>query len=104
MTKIVDSKKTSYEKLANTLEQIKTLENLAKEYRIECLEDMTKNGIDKMATSIGTFTIFSTTSWKFSQAVKNAESKLKVLKEKEKETGKAKAEQTQSVKFTSLKD
>ena len=93
-------KSNVYEQLANAIIDLKAQENYVDELRKKCLDDMKIKGFDKIENEMGLYTVYQTATWKFSQNVKDAEAKLKNLKEKEKEDGTATKLVSDTVKFT----
>jgi hypothetical protein len=60
-------------------------------------------GVDKVETTEGTFTMYKTTKWMFSEKVGAKEAEVEALKAVEKETGIATANFTESMRFTPVK-
>lgn len=67
------------------------------ELKAKIKEGMTAAGADRIETNQGTFSIFKTTRYEYSPAVK-------ALQEEEKEKGIAKANVSETFKFTPLKE
>lgn len=77
--------------------QIKALEDEAEEMKPQIVEYMAKEGVDKLPTSAGNFTVSETSRWKFSPAVEK-------LQEEEKQKGIAKKVVITMLKFTAKKN
>lgn len=74
----------------------KDLEVKMEELKPEIIAFLEEQGVDKLPTNLGTFTISPFTTWKYSEAVKE-------LQETEKATGIAKKVVSNSLRFTGPK-
>lgn len=67
------------------------------------VEDMTRNGEMSKDTIYGKFTVYTTTSYTYTDAVKKLEEKVKIAKVKEEQKGLATKKETPSLRFTLAK-
>lgn len=58
-----------------------------------------KEGIDKAESEYGTFSVISIPRWSYTEAVKTEESRIKELKKREREEGKAERQATTSLRY-----
>lgn len=91
--------KEQFQEYAHIKNQIKDLTAEAKELEPQLREAMVEAGADKVKTEFGSFIITNRKSWTYSDAVKEAEAKVKELKAKEEANGTAKAEEKESLMF-----
>lgn len=92
-------------KYADLYDQEKLIKEEREKLREQIVEDFRKNGIESETTDVGTFTRFTrTTSWEYSDKVKQKEEKLKLDKIKEQEKGVATPKTIETLKFTPNQD
>ncbi len=84
--------------------QIKELEGKRDQVKVEIIEGFHKEGIDKVESDFGRFTIANRTSYTYSEKVKTLETKVKLQKIKEEETGVAEPRVTEYLVFAAKKD
>lgn len=84
--------------------QIKELEGKRDTIKLEIIDGFHKEGIDKVESDYGRFTIANRTSYTYSEKVKALETKVKLQKIKEEETGVAEARNTEYLVFAPKKD
>ncbi len=84
--------------------QIKDLEAQRAAIKPELVEQFSTQGIEKMESDIGTFSIVRISSWKYSKKVVEQEEKLKIAKVREQEKGIAKASVSETIRFQQKKD
>lgn len=85
--------------------QEKELQSKIKELAPQILKSIDDSGADKVELSeYGSFSLVTTKKWKYSEAVKTAETVLEQLQEKEKADGTATFEENKQLKFFALKE
>ena len=85
-------------------EKLKSLEAKKEELREQIVNEMKVKKVDKVESDLGLFTIGRRLSWKFTEAVKKIEEKLKIAKAKEQEKGIATSSVTEYLVFTKPKE
>lgn len=96
--------------------KIRDLEKEKKELSGKCFQEMKLNELKQVKNPLGTFSIMERKSWTYSETVKSQEEQLatqiaelnktagiKELKTKEEESGVAKAEVSESLRFQLIK-
>lgn len=92
-----------YEEYASVDAQIKALELKKEQLRPHIIQMMIDDGIDKLETALGKFSITKLKKWVYSEAVNELADKLKAAKAREESTGDATFEETDSLRFTAAK-
>ena len=92
-----------YEKYALLDSQIKLLTEQKDAVKVEILEDMQKRGAESEKHSLGKFTVTKLKKWIYPGVVKEKEEEVKALKAKFESTGEATYEESDSLRFTSVK-
>lgn len=87
--------------LINT--QIKVLTNQKDELKVQIIQDFITQGIDKVETGLGKFTISKLKSWTYPEYVESANEAYKTLKAKAEQTGEATYSESKSLHFTPSK-
>jgi len=75
-----------------------------KELSMEIVENFDAIGKTKQPTSLGTFSLASRKSWKYSPAIEEAEEVVEKMKGEEQQRGVAQYEETRYLKFSSVKE
>lgn len=91
------------EKYALVDAQIKALTNQKDELKVQIVQDFIAQGIDKVETGLGKFTISKLKTWTYPGYVEDANETYKTLQEKSKLTGEAKYTESESLRFTPSK-
>lgn len=92
-----------YEEYAVLNAQIKDLKNKQDELRSVILESMVATGVDKIATSVGSFSVSKLKSWTYTPATVQMLEDIKAVKATEESTGEATFEEKPSLRFTQIK-
>lgn len=90
----------SYSKLNR---EIELLEEKKEKLKIDIIEEMEKEEVDKINAEYGTFFFSIRKSWKYSDAVKKLADKLSEKKKEEEQTGTAEATESKSLTFRPTK-
>lgn len=93
-----------YTKYVELEKQLAIIEEEKKSLREQILADLSKRGVEKDETEVGTFTVCRKTTWAYTDAAKKLKDKVKLAEIDEQERGKAKATVTEYIKFTEKKD
>jgi hypothetical protein len=92
-----------YEEYAVLDAEIAALELKKEQLRPFILQKMIDEGIDKMETSVGKFSISKRKTWTYPEEVMEIGEEFKSAKAKAESTGEATYEETESLRFTSAK-
>lgn len=76
-------------------EEYKLLEEKRRRLREKIVISLKKDGVDKVESDFGSFTIAHRLSWVYSKAIGKIEEKLKIAKTKEQQKGLAKSSETE---------
>lgn len=79
--------------------EYKELEARKQALRLEILNEMNKEKMQKVDTDFGSFTVCTKKSWKYTPAVSALEEKLKIARIKEQDRGVAKAVESEYLLF-----
>ncbi len=96
--------KTLIKKYSNLRLKIKELEEQEQELRVEILDEMDKNKLDKVESEYGNFTVGRRKTWVYSKKVEALEERVKIAKYKEQEEGVAESKETQYLVFKAQND
>lgn len=94
---------TVLEEYAVVDSQMKELELKKAGLRTKVLEELVAAGVEKVATTLGTFTMSPVKKWSYPEAVSEKEEEVKALKAKLESTGEATYTETPSFRFTGVK-
>jgi hypothetical protein len=83
--------------------QIKNLNNRKDELQQMIIEQLISDGIEKVETGVGKFTISKLKTWEYPGYVINANEEYKALKAKAESTGEATFVESESLRFTPIK-
>jgi len=84
-------------------EQLKTLEKVKDDLRSQIVADMTGDAVEKVETEYGIFTVASRAVFKYTEAVKKLEEKVKLAKIKEEQKGTAERSETKYLVYSKIK-
>lgn len=84
--------------------EIKTLEAQRASIKLDIVEEFVAQGVDKMETDLGTFSLTRTRKWRYSKKLTAQEEKLEIARVDEQEKGIAKATITESIRFQQRKE
>ena len=84
-------------------EQLKTLEKVKDDLRSQIIADMAGDAIEKAETEYGIFTVASRAVFKYTEAVKKLEEKVKLAKIKEEQKGIAERSETKYLVYSKIK-
>lgn len=91
------------QKYAEIQAQIAELTKQRDAIKAVIIEDMLEHNETSRETTYGKFTVYTTTSYTYTDAVKKLEEKVKVAKVKEEQKGLATKKETPSLRFTLAK-
>jgi hypothetical protein len=83
--------------------QIKALTNQKDELKVQIVQDFIAQGIDKVETGLGKFTISKLKTWTYPGYVEDAKEAYKTLQAKAEQTGEASFSESESLRFTPAK-
>lgn len=92
-----------YEEYAAIDAEIKALESKKEQMRPEIIKGMLEDGIDKLETALGKFTITPLKKWVYPESVLDLGEKFKAAQAKAQSTGEASFEEQPSLRFTPSK-
>jgi len=95
--------KNVYEEYAVLDAQIRALTAQKDELKVQVLEEIIENNIEKIETSVGTFSVAKLKTWTYTDKVIELEEKFKAQKASEQSTGDATFEEKPSLRFSKLK-
>lgn len=84
--------------------KLKQMEEQKQALRDEIVEGLRKEGVEKTETDYGTFTRARRVSYKYTDAVKKLEEKVKLAKVKEEQKGLAEPSEKEYLVYSKLKD
>lgn len=93
----------NYENYAVLDAQIRELTAKKDQLKIEIIGNMADEGIDKIESDFGKFTISSLKTWVYPEKVLNLEEKFKTAKARSESTGEATFTTKDSLRFTSMR-
>jgi len=94
---------TIFEEYAVLDAQIKALSDQKDALRVDILNELIDQGVDKVDTQVGRFTISKLKSWTYPEKVLALSEKFKVEKAKAESTGDATYVENESLRFTPIK-
>ena len=83
--------------------QMKALSNEKDELKVQIIKELIAEGVEKVETGLGKFTVSKLKSWTYPGYVEDANETYKTLKAKAEQTGEAKYVETESLRFTPAK-
>ena len=92
-----------YEEYAVLESQIAALEAKKDQLRPAILEKMIAEGVDKVETAVGKFSVTKRKTWTYPEEVNEIGEEFKAAKAKAESTGEATYEESESLRFTSAK-
>lgn len=84
--------------------QIKDLEAQRSALKPEIVEEFTSQGVEKLESDYGTFSVIRTSTWKYSKKTQKQAEELKIAQVREQEKGIAKATVNESIRFQAKKE
>lgn len=92
-----------YEQYAILDAEIKALESKKDELKSQIIKDLVNQGVEKIETTIGKFTVSKLKKWTYPQYVTEANEQYKALKAKAESTGEASYVEDESLRYTPIK-
>lgn len=92
-----------YSEYADVDAQIKALEQKKEQLRPFIIEKMIEEGVDKIETDLGKFSVNPLKKWSYPEEVLEIGEQFKAAKAKAESTGEATYEETPSLRFTPAK-
>lgn len=92
-----------FEEYALIDSQIAEMELKKASLRTKILERLVKDGVEKLKTALGTFTMSPVKKWTYPDVVQEKTEEVKALKAKFESTGEATYTETPSFRFTGVK-
>lgn len=84
-------------------QEYKAIEGKRQALREKIVETLKKEGLEKIESDYGSFTVARRSTWVYSKTVKNIEEKLKIAKTKEQQKGIAKSSETEYLLYKEVK-
>lgn len=100
----MEDQKENLKRYAELKIQEKAIKTELEELNPKVRDFISAQGVDKLPTTIGTFSLVAKTIWKFSPAVEKLEKEVDKLKEKEKADGTATSDARYDLIFKAAKE